>query len=128
MDADTSDTDSYAGSAASVASDVAGAEVAIAAAVERAFDPMPFDRTIALEARHSGLLNAEQGDLAAAVARAEAVARECADVYARYDETMQRTLQNLAWLETHIREVDERVKRMYPIERAQAEEQVMRQA
>lgn len=124
MDDDTSDSDSYAGSAASVASDVDGPEIAVIDAIESAFDPMRFDKIIAVEARHSGLLNAEKLDLQDAVAQAEVIVRESPDLYQRCDELMQRTVQNLDWLEAHISELDERIKRMYPIERAQAEEEI----
>lgn len=122
---DTSDTDSYAGSAASVAAEENTAERQITEKINSAFDPMRFDKSIALEARHSGLLNAERIDLQTLVTEISGIQKEYTALQQNYEETVQLTTQNLDWLDAHISDLNDKVRRKYPIEHALAEESVL---
>lgn len=121
----SSDTDSYVGSAASVSAIEESGELKVIEAVQNAFNPLPLDRAIVIEAQHSGVLNALTKDLLILKQEAQTLAADNASKASQVQSLLKKTEQNIEWLTSSLAQLEEKVKRRLPIEYAQAESKII---
>lgn len=120
MDVSDSDTDSYAGSAASIAVIQETSEVKLAEQIEKAFDPLPLDRALVVETRHSALINALNHDLIRLKQDAQGLCEESSLDHAKWLSLLKKTEANVDWLRTRVAQLASREKAAAPIEYEQA--------
>ena len=122
---DSSDDESYAGSAASIAAERDRGDAQVVTAVQQAFDPLPMDRAIVVEAQHSGLLNAVSQDLLRLTSEAEGLCAERTAQLAAMNSLVKKTEANLDWLLARTDALAKKKKGSNPIEYAQAESKIL---
>lgn len=125
MDSDSSDGESYAGSAVSVAANQDTIENKLIERIDNAFDPLPLDRPIVVETQHSGLLNADTQDLLQLKQKVDELATDASEKAVNMKLLVKKIASNLDWLDTRVGALESKVKRAIPIEYAQAESKVV---
>lgn len=122
---DSSDSDSYAGSATSIAADRDTGEARVVELIESAFDPLPLDRAIVVETQHSGLLNADAKDISQLKAQLDECAASSAENMLRMQALVKKIGANVEWLNARVKGLEAKAKAAIPIEYAQAESKVV---
>lgn len=125
MESDSSDGESYAGSALSVAANQNTVENKVIEQIDSAFDPLPLDRPIVVETQHSGLLNADTQDILKLKQKADEQAADAAEKALNMKLLVKKISSNLEWLDSRVGALESKVKRAIPIEYAQAESKVV---
>lgn len=120
MDVSDSDSDSYAGSAASIAFIQETSEVKLAEQIEKAFDPLLLDRALVVETRHSALLNSVSRDLIRLKEEAQELCKESSRDHAKWVSLLKKTEANVDWLKSRVSQLASRERADAPIEYEQA--------
>lgn len=126
MSSKSSDSESYAGSAASIAAIEESSEHRVAEELVAAYDPMPLDRALVIQARLSGMLHAQTGELNRLAEQAKERLPEMKIRAQEGKELIKRIQANVAWLQSQVALLNAGASSNLPIEFAAATDRVKR--
>lgn len=119
------DDESYAGSAESIAAERERGDAQVVTAIQTAFDPLPLDRAIVVEAQRSGLLNSVAHDMQRLNAEADELCARMPAQLAKMQSLVKKTEANLTWLQNRTEALAKKKKSTDPIEYMQAESKII---
>lgn len=126
MSTESSDSDSYAGSAASIAAIEESSEHRVAEELVAAYDPLPLDRALVIQARLSGILHAQTGELNKLVQQVKERLPQVKERAQEGKELIKRIQSDIAWLQSQMATLNNVIGSNFPVEFAAATDRVKR--